>query len=162
MDTKVVAEARNFLRMMRSAVAFAEEIDRIGSLDTDLNSVREEHRKNLVVIDAQRTLLATMKMEQAQILETIETAKAEARRIVKDAKEKAEIAATAKLKAADADSAEILRKARDEASAWDHRASVVQAEFTAMKKELADVEAKLSITKDSLKKLFEGVQHGSL
>jgi len=161
MDAKTVADARNFLRSFRSVITFAEHIDQFASLESELAILKEtyqgkaaflqkEHAETRVVIEAQRAQLASMRMEQNQILEMMETAKGEAHKIVKDAKAKAELAMTAKLKDATEVAEAMVAKAKDEASAWDHRTSVAKAEFEdfkaqadAKQKDLADIQAKL-------------------
>jgi len=150
MDAKVIQDARAFMRNFRNVLAFAEHIEHIGNLEGELAGVKKQYADFLVAIEEHRAMLAALADEWKAAEADIETAKNEARKIAKDAKTKADIAMTAKMKDATEVSEAMVAKAKDEASAWDHRAMVAKKEFEENKakadmkaKELADIQVKL-------------------
>ena len=150
MDAKTVADARNFLRSMRAAVAFAETVEEIGALESLVASLKHSYDVLTIDINKARAILLELGEQQKAAESEIEAAKAEGRKVAKDMKAKTELAFTAKMKDATEVSEAMVAKAKDEASAWDHRAAVAKKEFEENKakadmkaKELADIQAKL-------------------
>jgi len=150
MDAKTVADARNFLRSMRAAVAFAETVEEIGALESLVASLKHSYDVLTIDINKARAILLELGEQQKAAESEIEAAKAEGRKVAKDMKAKTELAFTAKMKDATEVSEAMVAKAKDEASAWDHRAAVAKKEFEENKakadmkaKELADIQVKL-------------------
>ena len=158
MDAKVIQDARAFMRNFRNVLAFAEHIEHIGNLEGELAGVKKQYADFLVAIEEHRAMLAALADEWKAAEADIETAKNEARKIAKDAKTKADIAMTAKLRDANEISAAMVAKAKAEASAWDHRASVAKKEFEDYKGQADAKAAELEKTKAKLQDLFAGVK----
>ena len=158
MDAKTVTDARNFLRGMRSAIAFAETIEEASALESLVASLKHSYDVLTIDINKARAMLLELGEQQKAAENEIETAKNEARKVAKDAKTKADIAMTAKMKDATEVSAAMVAKAKDEASAWDHRAAVAKKEFEDYKGQADAKAAELEKTKVKLQDLFAGVK----
>jgi len=158
MDAKVIQDARAFMRNFRNVLAFAEHIEHIGNLEGEMAGLKKQYADFLVTIEEQRSILATLVEEQKAAEAEIEAAKAEGRKVAKDMKAKTELAFTAKMKDATEVSEAMVAKAKDEASAWDHRTMVAKKEFEQAKAELAILQTKLAETKIQLEALFAGVK----
>ena len=158
MDAKVIQDARAFMRNFRNVLAFAEHIEHIGNLEGEMAGLKKQYADFLVTIEEQRSILTTLVEEQKAAEGEIEAAKTEGRKIAKEAKAKAELAFTAKMKDATEVSEAMLAKAKDEASAWDHRAVVAKKEFEETKAELTITQMKLVEMRAQLEALFAGVK----
>jgi len=158
MDAKTVTDARSFLRSMRAAIAFAETVEEIGSTEDAVAILKRDYETLSNEIGEQRAILLELGEQQKAAESEIEAAKAEGRKVAKDMKAKTELAFTAKMKDATEVSEAMVAKAKDEASAWDHRTMVAKKEFEQAKAELAILQTKLAETKIQLEALFAGVK----
>lgn len=154
MDAKTIADARNFLRSFRSLLAFADAIDQIGTVESDMVALRASYEELLKSISNAKAELEAIRTEAANASDEATAIKNEARKEAKRVKDQANIAAVAAVKKADEDCKVLVEKARASAANWDQRVAAAAKEFEKKQAELVEVEKQLASAKEQLKELL--------
>lgn len=143
MDAKVVQDARSFLRSFRGALAFAEALDTLATLEADTATIQRAYEEANKLASNARAELEAIRTESAGVQAEADAIRAAAKAEAKRVKDQAAVAAAAKIKAADEHCESAVKRAKAEVAEWDKR--IVTAT-----KELENTAAALKLLNEQL------------